>query len=580
MSLIAGLFAFADEASLPAALSNTLRHAVSRHPGEDVWLHASERAVLAKVDLNAYGGSGWKEEANAISLLAGEPLLEGRSGECNASRSNDLARLHLDLADETACLGRARGVFAVARYDIHRRTLLLATDPLGVRPIYWMARDGVVTFASALRIIEGLHGSSLVMDSRAVTEIVALGYPLAGRTPFHGVRLLGAGGVLEITSDGIRCHRYARWTDIAERRDLDALAAEAYETFQVGVRRRLRTDRRTTAFLSGGLDSRCLVTALLDEGVDVHTVNFSPPGSQDQILARMFAKQAGTRHEEFGRPPSPRWSTLMADALHHSPVHRSRPPERPGVVWSGDGGSVGLGHVYLHPSIVAHMRAGSAADATLEFLRRSASSVTMRLFTRPAQRKLRSAVVDGVLEELRSLETEDPARAFLVFLLENDQRRHLARHFEDLDLHRIEYQLPFFDWLLLRLAMAAPLDEAIGHRFYVRWLDRFPPVARSVPWQAYPGHVGCPLPLPSGLSYQWEGSDRRGRDARRLELHRARAALAAESGFPDPLLRRSFLRAAAFAHRFGLRDCTHVLRAARIFHENWIRSGGRYTLGS
>jgi len=99
----------------------------------------------------------------------------------------------------------------------------------------------------------------------------------------------------------------------------------------------------------------------------------------------------------------------------------------------------------------------------------------------------------------------------------------------------------------------------------------------AVPWQSYPGHVSCPLPVPTGLSYQWD------RAFLRKAARAQAAALLAEAedvleapDFPRPILQRGRLRLAIWLHRLGLRDYRHVFGTARTYHHHWRRSGGRY----
>jgi hypothetical protein len=159
--------------------------------------------------------------------------------------------------------------------------------------------------------------------------------------------------------------------------------------------------------------------------------------------------------------------------------------------------------------------------------------------------------------------------------MHNDQRRHLAAHFEDIDLHRMEFHLPFFDGQFLELIMSVPVDACLGHRFYMSWLSGFPDLVRSTPWQTYPGHVPCPLPIPAELRYQW---DQRQPD---LLRHRRRDALrqGAEAltrlDFPSRYWRRDLTALAYVLLRARLRDTAAALSQVATFAEYWRRCDGR-----
>jgi asparagine synthase (glutamine-hydrolysing) len=159
----------------------------------------------------------------------------------------------------------------------------------------------------------------------------------------------------------------------------------------------------------------------------------------------------------------------------------------------------------------------------------------------------------------------------------NDQRRHLAEHFESIDLNRLEYHLPFFDSEFVASVLKVPVEMCLGHRLYMRWLRHFPEAVLSVPWQAYPGHEPCPLPIPRDLGYQWEEAEAtKVRDAHRHDLLRQASLMLNASDFPDPLFRKHYLRLAAWVYRLRMRDVGHVIRAAHMYYRYWSECGGKY----
>ncbi|HYG82730.1 MAG TPA: asparagine synthase-related protein, partial [Pyrinomonadaceae bacterium] len=516
--------------------------------------------------------------------LAGEPLLALGDDDSWQTRARDLEALHEGWKrGDWGLLSRARGVFCAAHYQSGAGSLSLIADKLCIRPLYYRIDDEYVIFATALRIFEGLAGLPKRMDVRAVTELVGLGVPLGTRTPLAGVELLKAAEVIRVDDEKVTRRQYWRWDQIeASTAPEPELLRETYGRFSRAVGRRLRGDRTAAAFLSGGLDSRCVVAALVGRGVRVHTFNFALPGTQDQVFGAEFARAAGTIHSEAPmKPGAPNWTKIMADAWNASPGRAEWPAERPALVWSGDGGSVGLGHVYVSPAIVELMREGQTAAAVEAYLQQEHASVPRRLLRGDVSDALSHTLYEGIREELADIHCDDPGRSFHVFLMLNDQRRHLAGHFENIDLHRIEFQLPFMDSDFLAAVMSVPLDLCLRHKFYTKWLKLFPPPVTSVPWQTYPHHEPCPLPVPQALTYQWDRAHPSARSAaRRRELLKQGAEVLGAKDFPDRILKRGYLRLASWAHRTGLRDYGYVIEAAQTYHKYWQLCGGQYVLPS
>lgn len=579
MTLIAGMFSRNDRPLADSACAS-LQQAISRNPAAEVKAFRDRRSYFAKVDIGAFGEPGVVADASgALSLLAGEPLLA--NGDISSNRLQELNAIHEQLLkNDSNVLREADGTFCVVHYQPQTSTLYLISDKLGIRPLYfWMDHDFVV-FASALRILEECPLVPRKMDLRAVTEIVALGSPLADRTPYAGISLLQAAEIVKVTNEGISRNRYWRWDEIKTANESEPVRlATVYERFQAAIKRRNRNDKVTAAYLSGGLDSRCIVAALCHNGVQTRTVNFARPGTQDYDFGNDFAEQIGSAHQPIPKEKGdsiPDYSSLMARALESSPAQW--PAERQQLVWSGEGGSVLLGQVHLSESIITSMRAGKIDAAIQEYLRREQVYVPPKLFRAEILKGLRDVVEQGIREELSQLHAEDRGRNFALFLMHNDQRRKLTQHFENIDLHRLEFQLPFFDGSFLTSIIATPLDWCLRHKFYIKWLSAFPPAVTTVPWQAYPGHEPCPITIPAELAYQWDDSHQAAENASQDQkvLDQASAILRS-SDFPDRILSKRNLRLATWIHSRGWRDYRYAIEAAQTYYAYSKKCGGEFT---
>src|SRR5439155_22033046 len=173
----------------------------------------------------------------AMSLLAGDPLLS--SG--GTGRLQDLAVIHKQaLRNDWSVVREAEGTFCLVHYDPQTGTLFLVADKLGVRPLYFWMDEKQVVFATALRILEGLSFVPKKMDLRAITEAVALGAPLAERTPYAGISLLKLAEILQITNDETSRRCYWRWDEIEVEKDREPeWLAMVDERFQAATKRRI-----------------------------------------------------------------------------------------------------------------------------------------------------------------------------------------------------------------------------------------------------------------------------------------------------------------------------------------------------
>lgn len=577
MSIISGIYYFHKKQLIPNHFCEELKTLISRNPDDEILVFQGKNFFFAKVDIEAFDEVGNYTNSNKeFSLLTGEPLLIG-----GLNRFSDLVRIQKGLANnDFDILTKAQGVFSVVDYQ--KDTLTLITDKLGVRPIYYHINEKRIVFASSLRILEGFSDIPKKMNLMGVTEVAGLGYALGNKTPYENIFLLRPGEVVQVKNEKVSKFRYWNWGDIEiSETSEESLLDELYQQFESAIIRRLRNDITTISYLSGGLDSRCIVTILSHLKARIHTFNFARPNTQDQVLGRNFAERINSIHTEIPKEVGdhiPDYSAKMAKAWNEVRNLGDTAVEHPSLIWSGEGGSVVLGHVHLSRKIVELMRAGDEDAAIEEYLSRENIYLSPRIFNREVYRNLSKVIKESIQEELNHINSKDPARQFYLFLLLNDQHRKLAKHFEHIDLHRLEFQLPFFDSSFLKTIISIPVDWCLEHKFYVKWLYLFPKLATSLPWQAYPGHTPCPLPIPEGLSYQWDSKYQvNEQKSLKQKLVKEGKELLDSEDFPMEILNRNNIRLALWIHQTGWRDYSYIIENAQIYHKYWKICKGNYT---
>jgi hypothetical protein len=578
VTLLAGIWHRRRE-TVPAHLAAALDAALSRSPTDVRQRFDAPGIHLAKIDIGAFGDAAWAEErephGRAVTVLTGEPLMEVAGAALRRTRVEDTEALHRALRrSELSALRACSGQFVVAHYSEDEHRLVLATDLLGVRPLYIGWVEDFLVFASAMRVLLALPGMAPELDARGATELLLLKAPLQGRSQYRGVRLLGAAECLSFTPAHDGSHVAERWDQVPVRFASRDLAVQAlHAAFVTAVRRRMRCDHATAAFLSGGLDSRLVVATLRSEGLQVRTLNFSLEGSLDQALGQLFADAAGTTHEShpYRAGLDDAYPDMASRALA-LPAADGLQPERPALVWAGFGGSAIIGQGNVWPDYLEHCRSGNPGAAADGYIRRKGAVVPGRLF-RPVHREaLASATRDGIRAELGRFRPEDPGRLMDLYLLTNATRAQLHAYFDVIDLCRLEHQLPFFDADFVRVAQGIPIDWLQRHDLYHQLLPAFDPVVTAVPWQAYPGHLPCPMPVPAGSQPQWQIAADRG--FRRQALRRASLRLL-KGPLPFDFLDRAYVTSVSVAQLVGVSRYGYAIAAANSYMGWWNASGCR-----
>jgi hypothetical protein len=467
----------------------------------------------------------------------------------------------------------ACGAFSLVHADPAARRTVLAVDRCGLRALHvWCGPDFIV-FSSALRVLETLAMMPRHLDTRAVTEKVAIGYMLGDHSPYREILVLLPGEMIVCDHGSMKRTTYWRWDEIAPSSDSEQeLGRLSYARFSAAVSRRRAGDTNCLAFLTGGMDTRTIVSELVRQGAGMHTLNGSFNREMDQLLGRMFADAIGSEHLDVPEAiADPAYPLDIALAWRQVLQRHRTPPDRPFFVWAGVGGSVGIGHYHFSQKLADAARR-SDAEGIDAFVRQESMAIPLRILKRSQQEGLHDTVQAGLAAETERLAFADRARALHMAVVLNDTRRAFHTNLEDLDLHRLESSIPLADARLLEVFVSAPFEWCLGHRLYLSMIAPLAPIFERTPWQTYAGHIPCPYPLPDGALGQWSPEQmarRRRRRWRRSLAQGWRSLLAAGT---HSVVRRSTLAAALAAHTFGLRDTEYHLIAA----EQYIRAERHY----
>ncbi len=580
MSFFAGVFARRqgnEDPLVPRAVIETITRSISRADDEAVTYEAPG-FFLAKVDTGVFPTPAWLVPAegagSCFAALAGHPFLEDDAGG-SEDRGVQLEHLATAIAEgRNEILRRCQGMFAFCYFDPEKRTLVLAADKLCNRPLYVCIGEDYVFFSTALRVLEALEEVPKRMDVQGMAEQMALGFPLADRTPYADIKLLHAAEMLACEGGAVRRERYFRWDEIPPTElSMEELLSQTYERFRFAVERRCLGEDWAVATLSGGLDSRCCVTVLKEcLQKRVYTASFAPPGQLDGPLAVEFARVLGVANFVRPMPIGPtfrEWARLQMD--FHWPDEGSDPPQTHRIM-RGDGGSVGLGHDYLTKERVELLRQGRQDEVVRQL---AAAHRLPTGFMRPsAYPVMEQAIRNGLAAEFQNIRCADRGRDLHVFYLHNDQRRHMHRYFENMDLHRFEHVEPFYDGGFLELVVSGPIDAFLRHKFYHEWLDRFPPVIKSVAWQTYPGHVPCPVKTSVSARTQWQRRRRDAYSGRHREAFWRCADALPRRDFPRSFFNRPRLLAALILHGLRLRPYGWVFSHCAELQSVYSKCGG------
>ena len=222
--------------------------------------------------------------------------LDGR-GHRFATGSDAEVIVHVYEEEGEAAVGRLEGMFAWALWDGRRKRLLLARDPMGMKPLFYLRHDGRFAFASEVKALLCLPGLERRVDLTALDGLIRRGITPEDRTLFTGIRRLPPGHLLCLENDEIELRPYWRLLVRPDPRTGADPAGEFVPRFLGAVGRHLVGDVPVGAALSGGLDSSLVVAAmsrLTGAGVKTFSVGFRHD-FDERPFARLVADRGWPR---------------------------------------------------------------------------------------------------------------------------------------------------------------------------------------------------------------------------------------------------------------------------------------------
>ncbi|WP_226635728.1 XrtA/PEP-CTERM system amidotransferase [Novosphingobium profundi] len=203
----------------------------------------------------------------------------------------------------TDCLQHLQGMFAFAIYDLEARSLFLARDRLGVKPLFYTTlSDGSVIFGSELKALLAHPLLRREADPLAVEDYMTWGYVPDHRAILKNVHKLAAGHFLHLRH-GKPLPVPSKWWDVsfAGRRSgrRAVLEEELHALLQEAVRSRMVADVPLGAFLSGGVDSSSVVAFMAKasaQPVRTCSIGFDVAGLDETAYAQKIAQRFGTDH--------------------------------------------------------------------------------------------------------------------------------------------------------------------------------------------------------------------------------------------------------------------------------------------
>jgi asparagine synthase (glutamine-hydrolysing) len=329
-----GIFGFisADGSSIPSNISQTMTAALQHRGPDHTGRHQDSHALLgtcrlAIIDIASGNQPIYNKDKSLVIVFNGEiynhrdlrARLEAK-GHIFRTRSDTEVLLCAFEEYGPDCVTHLDGMFAFAIWNQRQRTLFMARDRMGIKPLYTAHPEGGFAFASEPRALLGCLGHPPRPDWTAMGHFFSLGYFPLENCAFEGIRKFPAGHFSHVANGRLTTTRY--WKPSYGQGAPLSLAEAARRVSELSekvVEKEMESDVPVGVFLSGGLDSSLVALQAQRAGrgkVPSFSLGFEEDTHDESVAAEQIAETLGLEHHPFRLSQDMLRESLFAVAAH------------------------------------------------------------------------------------------------------------------------------------------------------------------------------------------------------------------------------------------------------------------------
>ena len=231
------------------------------------------------------------------------------------------------------CLNQFNGQFAFCIWDKNKKELFLARDRVGIRPLFYWAKNEAFAFCSEIKGLFSLDQIERSLNPESLAQIFTFWTTITPNTPFKDIFELQPGHCMFVDAKGIRIKQYWSLDFPASKKTHTSLLSdsieELHELLHDAVKIRLRADVPVGAYLSGGLDSSVTTAFINDINPDIlntFSIGFKEKAFDETGYQLEAAKYFNTNHTAFTCTPK-EIAENFAQTIWHTefPILRTSP---------------------------------------------------------------------------------------------------------------------------------------------------------------------------------------------------------------------------------------------------------------
>ncbi len=304
---ITGFYGFEDR-NLLREMTKLLEHRGPDQSGyySDEWVSLGHRR-LSIIDLSEDGKQPMSNEDDTVWIIFNGEIynykelrvkLEEKKHTFKSKTDTEVI-IHAYEEYREKCVELLNGDFAFAVYDAKKKSLFLARDRLGIKPLYYTLVNGHFYFASEIKAILASPEVNRHVNVRALNYYLTFFANSLAETMFQGIYKLLPGHTLWFEKGKITIHKYWDLEMKPQKMSLSTAQEELQQLLRDSVQKRLMSDVPLGVYLSGGIDSGSVVSLMSTSSEKIKTFSVGFEGHSELSQAKITADYFNTDHKEL-----------------------------------------------------------------------------------------------------------------------------------------------------------------------------------------------------------------------------------------------------------------------------------------
>lgn len=395
---------------------------------------------------------------------------------------------------------KLNGDFNIAIYDPKKDTLVIFNDRFGFRHLYLYEDDNIIMFSPEIKAFDCYPGFNKALDEHGIADYFNYSYQFGDKTLLKHVTLLPPASITTINNKTVTRHIYwePRYRNTRGLNELHESVETGYELFVQSMSRRIGNRKKLIIPLSGGLDSRLILSVAKNFSQNLTTFTMGIPGCLDHKIALEVCNTLGINNHHFVRTDPEFINKYGPDMIYLSEgnyatlgstrllgAYNKMGANYDGFLNGIFGGHISFGSSYyttldLNSNYSSHERIsriirGFNGHRFDKFL---ASAASKKLIDIVSEYKEKS-----ILEELSRADSKSNESIFqqdYIFLYNR-----IRRGMNALDLNRFYYNslLPFASYELFDFYLTLSPDLTLNHHLYKKIYENKLPDLANITWQ-------------------------------------------------------------------------------------------------